>query len=655
MAPADPRMEEREESTLLRLLRGIPITIAIAVSFFLVFVTVPMQRIASMVRRRLDVHVPLVTDARAYQVVAAEIAATLNRHNFAVAAREPPWWLTAPSRVLLGLGGSSFRAYIPERLAYFRGPRLDIVLYPNGLLLRGREQDTAWAHGVVVEALSDAPAYQTFDPRAQDVERQIRNVWRAFQRNPEAHKASPWLETRFGEIAEDIRELPVSYDEWQIVYRQALQLGRALRCERQLLEKPQASTGNEARTQPEEASMVKSEHGDSIRAQSVPTRDLLSGIVNKATLLARKEVELVKAEIKADLQSLYLDGQEPGHRRALRGVGAQRPPGGGRVGPGAVCGPVAGRARPGWGARGGRRDAGVRRLGATCGESAGLDPKDSQGGFAMGERASGLGNGGETGDQPGESPRDASRHLEGEITLLREEIGGMVVEIDRRRHELTDVRLQVRRHAVGVTVTAVALIAVVAGAVWFGLERRTRQQGLLEPDDSAAPGGRAYDRSARTSGGRADRDGQDPDGGGDRRRRHARQKGPGARRPVGAGRTRVSTRWHARDPLWLARSSREWLRCGPWDGRHRGSPARRIERQVAGEQSLDKNHSLGVRGQFVRDHDSRAGLVPKKWPAVRWRLFSPESLPANHADWEIRTCGRVRTMVRTARGRPGPR
>jgi hypothetical protein len=55
----------------------------------------------------------------------------------------------------------------------------------------------------------------------------------------------------------------------------------------------------------------------------------------------------------------------------------------------------------------------------------------------------------------------------------------MVVEIDRRRHALTDVRLQVRRHAVAVTVTAVALIAAVAGAVWFGMERRARQHGFL--------------------------------------------------------------------------------------------------------------------------------------------------------------------------------
>jgi hypothetical protein len=174
-APSAPPLAE---SKLTRLLRGIPITLAVAASFFIVFITVPAQRIASVVRRRVDVHVPLVTDAIAYGVVAQEIEKTLDRHGFTVDAVDPPWWFTTPSRILLGLGGPSFRGYVPERLAYFRGSRLELVLYPNGLLLRGPEQDTARAHGVVVEALSDAPAYQTFDPGAQDIERQIRSVWR---------------------------------------------------------------------------------------------------------------------------------------------------------------------------------------------------------------------------------------------------------------------------------------------------------------------------------------------------------------------------------------------------------------------------------------------------------------------------------------------
>ena len=288
----------------MRLLRGVPITLAIAASFLIVFVSVPAQRAMSIVRRRTDVHVPLVTDASAYHAVADEIAQTLYRHGFAIAAAEPPWWVSAPSRILRRLGGPSFQDYVPERLAYFRGPLLEIALYPTSLLLRGPEQEAAWAQGILVEALSDAPAYQTFDPDAQDIERQIRSVWRAFRRNPTAHGASPWLERRLEEIARDIRALPVPYDEWRIVYRQALQLGRALRGERQLLEGTGPPDGTVPDEYREEAAMAMNPvNGDAARVQTLSTRELLGEITGKAALLARKEIELAKTEIKADLRS----------------------------------------------------------------------------------------------------------------------------------------------------------------------------------------------------------------------------------------------------------------------------------------------------------------------------------------------------------------
>src|SRR4029453_10492317 len=103
-------------------------------------------------------------------------------------------------------------------------------------LLRGGAQDTAWAHGVVVEALTAPPALQTFAPRAQDIERQIRRVWSVYRENPRAHEHSSALSGRLEEIAGDLRRAPVPYDERRVVYRQALQLGRALGGEGQLLE-----------------------------------------------------------------------------------------------------------------------------------------------------------------------------------------------------------------------------------------------------------------------------------------------------------------------------------------------------------------------------------------------------------------------------------
>jgi hypothetical protein len=286
------------ESKIIRLLRGVPITLGVAASFFIVFISVPVRRVVSIARRQVELNVPLVTDAKGYGLVAKVIAVTLERHGLAVQPAEAPWTVTAPSRILSLLGGLSFREYVPEQFARFRGPRLDVMLYPNGLLLRGSEQDTAWAHGLVVEALTDAPAYQTFDPSAQDIERQIRSVWSVFRQYPTAHVGAPALETRLDEIAREIRELPVGYDEWQIVYRQALQLDRALRGRPQLLEATAATKDEWVKNQPpQEANMA---NGD---ARTLSTRALLVEITEKVTLLARKEVELAKTEIKADLQA----------------------------------------------------------------------------------------------------------------------------------------------------------------------------------------------------------------------------------------------------------------------------------------------------------------------------------------------------------------
>ena len=76
----------------------------------------------------------------------------------------------------------------------------------------------------------------------------------------------------------------------------------------------------------------------------------------------------------------------------------------------------------------------------------------------------------------GASPRESSRQLEGEIAILREELGGLVAELDRRRHELMDIKLQARRHALGATLTGVGLLASAAGFVWLGAWRARRRR-----------------------------------------------------------------------------------------------------------------------------------------------------------------------------------
>ncbi len=71
-------------------------------------------------------------------------------------------------------------------------------------------------------------------------------------------------------------------------------------------------------------------------------------------------------------------------------------------------------------------------------------------------------------------PRKAARELETEITEIRSRLDRSLAELDRRRHELTDVRLQVARHPMVAAAAGATLLAIVGGvayAVWASRQR----------------------------------------------------------------------------------------------------------------------------------------------------------------------------------------
>ena len=83
------------------------------------------------------------------------------------------------------------------------------------------------------------------------------------------------------------------------------------------------------------------------------------------------------------------------------------------------------------------------------------------------------------------SPRETVRQLDGEITRLREELSGLVAELDRRRHEALDIKLQVKRHWPETILTAAALLTAGAGLVWLA-GWRSRRRALAKKALSVA-------------------------------------------------------------------------------------------------------------------------------------------------------------------------
>jgi hypothetical protein len=218
-----------------RVARGFPITVGIAGAFALMFVIVPVLRLLSMARGRQDEHVPMLTTGAGYQRVAVLIDVILQRHQLKARRTPPAWWLMAPARILGFFGGRALRGFMPEELAYWLGPGLELALYPSDLLIRGAKAKAAWAHGVLAEGLTRGPGLQTLDVNAQKLEQEIRSVWSAAESQPRRPDDSG-LRDRYVVIAAELGKISVPYDDWQVLYRETVQLGRTLGGEPQLLE-----------------------------------------------------------------------------------------------------------------------------------------------------------------------------------------------------------------------------------------------------------------------------------------------------------------------------------------------------------------------------------------------------------------------------------
>jgi hypothetical protein len=78
----------------------------------------------------------------------------------------------------------------------------------------------------------------------------------------------------------------------------------------------------------------------------------------------------------------------------------------------------------------------------------------------------------------GGSNNEKAEALQRDIERLRGELANTVGELDRRRHDLLDVRGQLRRHPVPISLVAAALLALVAGGIALGVTRRRRKQRL---------------------------------------------------------------------------------------------------------------------------------------------------------------------------------
>jgi hypothetical protein len=100
----------------------------------------------------------------------------------------------------------------------------------------------------------------------------------------------------------------------------------------------------------------------------------------------------------------------------------------------------------------------------------------------------------------GSRPDEVVGRVEGEIDMLRNELGGLVAELDRRRHEALDLRLQARKHPVLAAAVATAAALLLGGTIAFVVHaRRERRRPAVRAKETRRALSRLFDHPHRVA------------------------------------------------------------------------------------------------------------------------------------------------------------
>jgi hypothetical protein len=210
--------------------RGYPLTALLAVLLIFLAGLAIQRKVMSLARRRTDAHVPIVVFAGAYDRVARDLDDAISAAGIDVTAGPAPSAMSTPARWLTRVAGRDAPSLVPDTMVQLKGPEVDILIYPMDLLISGRKQAVARARAAMASRLTTTAAHMTTSAESQAIEDRLGALMRPHADAPNERRVyDARAAAELDSIDRALASAPVPYEEWEILYRQRLQVERDLR------------------------------------------------------------------------------------------------------------------------------------------------------------------------------------------------------------------------------------------------------------------------------------------------------------------------------------------------------------------------------------------------------------------------------------------
>lgn len=187
-----------------------------------------VRKARSRRHRWSDVHVAIVSEPEPhrYDELVDDLLDGLTRAGLDVQVRDAPRILSAPAWLLTRVSGENVRRLRPERLVELAGRNLRVGVYPSDIAISGTDRVRTRARAAIAARLVASTAHLTTTAEGQRIEDALRDL--AASRRRSAPATGDSLDRAFEPIDEQLLDIEVPTDEWDLLYRLRLQAERDL-------------------------------------------------------------------------------------------------------------------------------------------------------------------------------------------------------------------------------------------------------------------------------------------------------------------------------------------------------------------------------------------------------------------------------------------
>lgn len=287
---------KQRRSVWKTLINGYPLALGMAVSFLVTLVTVPLVKVASIVRRWKEEHVFVQPKEGRYGDVVRHLVAACEAAGLVARVEAIPRRLALSTRVMEVLGrGAVEKLLTPDpRRVVCEG--LELWLYPADLLFRGRQDKVAAVRARLTSTMLERDAWLVQEKRAQELQDELGRLWDVYSQHAIKEEATPGLLQRLkGVVRESYDAHSVPFEDWMVLDRIARRIEGELEHHHSLVDELAGEPVFKDRQRASQA--VHRLPG----VASVP--DLVGALVHESKELVRLEAELARQEALSEIKA----------------------------------------------------------------------------------------------------------------------------------------------------------------------------------------------------------------------------------------------------------------------------------------------------------------------------------------------------------------